>query len=247
MKAVIIAAGQSSRLWKRTNRKPKTLLPFGNGTILSTIIDNLKSCGIHEFVLVVGWKKDQILEYVAGQKDLGAHMQVVDNTEWERGNGISVLAAKEAVGDGPFLLSMSDHIVSPEAIKQLVAFESPQNLLLVDERVNGVFDIDDATKVMVRSGNIVRIGKELTDYNAIDCGVFRLDGRFFEAMVGQATRGQESISAAVTGLIQQEAMGAVPMQKGATWIDIDTPEAYHHALGDQAPSLPLGAPGAIPR
>ena len=45
MKTVIIAAGIGSRLWPYTDRVPKTLLPFGQGTILSQIMSNFTTIG----------------------------------------------------------------------------------------------------------------------------------------------------------------------------------------------------------
>lgn len=230
MKAVIIAAGQSSRLWERTDRTPKTLLPFDKGTILSTIIENLKTCGIRDIVIVVGWKQREIQEYVRANNHFGATITFVENPEWQRGNGISVLAAQNAVGKPPFILSMCDHVVTPQAIKRLIKSKRKQNLLLVDKRIDQIFDIDDATKVQVKRKNIQRIGKELAQYNGIDCGVFRLDDRFFNSMEQQLERDQESISAAVTGLINEKKMGAVFMKKDEYWIDIDTPEAYQFAV-----------------
>jgi choline kinase len=230
MKAVIIAAGQSSRLWEKTDRSPKTLLPYGDGTILSTIVDNMKSCGIQEIIMIVGWKKSEIKSYVKSQDDFGIDVQFIYNEDWKRGNGISVLAAKAGVGDEPFIMSMCDHVVSPSAIKRMIEAKSTKNLLLVDWRVDDIFDIDDATKVQAENGDIVEIGKELKNYNSIDCGLFRLDSKFFAAMQKQLQQGNESISAAVTGLVEVENMGAVDMQNDEYWIDIDTPEAYQHAL-----------------
>ena len=143
MKAVIVAAGQSSRLWKRTSKTPKTLLPFGRGTILSTIIGNLRGCGIEDFVVVVGWKSGHIKDYVAAQDGFGDRVKLVDNADWMRGNGVSVLAAREAVGGEPFMLSMSDHIVSPAAMQRVATWDSGKNLLLVDDRVDsGLRDIE---------------------------------------------------------------------------------------------------------
>ena len=83
---------------------------------------------------------------------------------------------------------MSDHLVAPPALARLMTAQSDQNLLLVDPRVDGVFDLPDATKVMLEETRITGIGKELADFNAIDCGVFRLDERFFEAMGAPSAR-----------------------------------------------------------
>src|SRR6266446_6823594 len=209
MKTVIIAAGTGSRLWPRTDQVPKTLLPFGQGTILSQIMSNFAMIGVTEFVIVVGFGAKRIVEYIA-TAGLGPRVTFVENRDWQRGNGLSVHLARGGAGGGSFLLSMSDHLVAPQ--------------------VDGVFDLPDATKVMLEGTRITGIGKELVDFNAIDCGVFRLDERFFEAMGCAIGQGKESISEGVRHLIEARAFGGVLLPEGSHWIDIDTPEAYEYAL-----------------
>jgi choline kinase len=154
----------------------------------------------------------------------------VENPEWTRGNGISVLASEYAVTHDSFILSMSDHVVSPSAIKRVVESASAANLLCVDPRIADVYDIDDATKVRLEGDNIGRIAKTLENYNGIDCGLFRLNGRFFDSMREQLKSGRDSISAGIDGLIQNGDMAAVFLESSEEWIDIDTPDAYRHAL-----------------
>lgn len=211
---------------------PKTLLPFGQGTILSQILYNFRAVGVREFVIVTGFRGDSIAEYLDGRRGEGEGVTLVENREWERGNGVSAHAARPHVGDGPFLLSMSDHLVSPAALRALHDRPSSSNLLLVDPRVDNVVHLDDATKVCLDGGGprISRIGKDLTEFNAIDCGVFRLDGRFFDAMSAQMTRKKDSLSDGMRLLIERRAFEGVPMPPGADWIDIDTLEAYEYAL-----------------
>jgi len=224
MKAVIVAAGTGSRM--QQDKKPKTLMQFGNETILSTIIKNISTAGIRDFVIVTGYEAAQIHDYATElKKKLDVTISFAQNNEWTRGNGISVLTAS-----GSFILSMSDHVVSTAAIERMVQCTSESNLLLVDPRINNVFDIDDATKVLVENSSIREIGKEITTYNAIDCGIFRLTDRFFDSMRNALTYGRESISAAITGLIKQNDMEAVFMQSDEYWSDIDTPAAYDDAL-----------------
>ena len=230
MKAVIIAAGNSSRLWPKTNKTPKTLLPFGEGSILSTIMHNIAETGISEFIFILGFKAKYIMDYLDENNSFGFKTTVILNEEFHRGNGLSVLMAESAVEGQNFILSMSDHIVTPEAINRVVKSDSDKNLLLVDKRINKIFDIDDATKVWLNGHRIELINKNLNKYNGIDCGIFRFTNRFFKAMHEQEKNGKESISAGVEILIQSQDMEAVIMHDDEKWIDIDTPDAYHFAL-----------------
>ena len=227
MKAVIVAAGKGSRLM---SEYPKTLLPFGKETILSTILKNFSQVDISEIIIVVGYKSDYIRDYLKHNQNFGMEITLIENPEWQRGNGISALAAAIAVRDENFILSMSDHIVGVDALKKIVNNPSKKNLLLVDPKVDGIYDLDDATKVLVNSKSIQAIGKELEQYNGIDCGIFKLNYRFFISMIEQLQFGQESISAAIKGLIERHDMEAVLLTKEDFWIDIDTPESYQFAL-----------------
>ena len=229
MKVVIIAAGQGNRLWQKTNGTPKTLLPFGSGTVLSTIVDNFVQAGVREFVFVLGYNSHIIKEYVQSLNKEDISVEIAYNNRWQLGNGLSVLAAQSVVGEETFILSMSDHLVAPSALQRIVQAPDERNQLLVDPRINDVFDIDDATKVVVEDDRIENIGKEISDYNAVDCGIFKLTPRFFTAMNEQAQKGQDSISAGIRQLIAQNDMHAVYIGANDFWIDVDTPEAYHHA------------------
>jgi len=229
MKAVIIAAGVSSRLMEITEGLPKTLLPLGTGTILSSILANFSLCNVNQFCIVVGCQSEKILRYLDDNENFGFQITCIENAEWKRGNGISVLAVESEVTNTEFILSMSDHIVSPTAIARVINARSSKNILLVDADAHRCFDIEDATKVWVQKKSILQIGKELPLYNGIDCGIFRLNSRFFDAMREKLKSGRESISAAVEGLIECDDMAAVLMKDDEQWLDIDTPAAYHHA------------------
>lgn len=232
MKAVIIAAGLGSRLWAKTDKTPKTLLPYNNGTILSNIIGNFNEIGISDFILVVGYQAHIIEKYIADRDYKTNHFEFVINNQWERGNGISVLAAESMLGGESFILSMSDHIISSPALKRVVNTEADGNYLLVDPKIEAVFDIDDATKVKCEGSLIVDIGKVIPVYNAIDCGVFKLTNRFFPSMKEALANNEDSISAAIKILIKSNDMNAIFANSGERWMDIDTPEAYKYILNN---------------
>lgn len=235
MKAIITAAGQSSRLWETTGREPKTLLPFGGGSILSTILGNLAHVGIRDVVVVTGYRGDLIARHLREHRDFGMTVRLLENPEWHRGNGISVLRALTHLApEEPVILSMADHVVSPAALAAVRDGPPGMNLLLVDPRIDQCFDLPDATKVRRVGDRIADIGKDLREYDVLDCGVFRLDQRFRGALARAAAQGREGISDGVRDLVRGEGFGTVPLPPGAEWLDIDTPESYQHALARRA-------------
>jgi choline kinase len=125
---------------------------------------------------------------------------------------------------------MSDHIVSISALRRITKYENSNNLLLVDPETEDIYGIDDATKVAYQGSNIIDIGKEITQYNGVDCGIFRLNNRFFKAMNEALSKNQDSISAAIKILIRNKIMEAVFLKQDEKWLDVDTPEAYRYLL-----------------
>ena len=231
MKTVIIAAGRGTRLWEKTFRLPKTLLPFGEGTLISQILSNFSSVGITEFIIVIGFQGERVRHYLAEHDSFGFHITFVENKEWHRGNGISVRAAQSKLQrDEEFILSMSDHVVSPEALEKVRKAKSDKNLLLVDPRLEDVYDLEDATKVQFQDNRILDIGKELLQFNGVDCGVFRLNHLFFQAAKMQIAVNKESISEAARLLIEEDQFAPVIIPESSFWIDIDTPDSYENAL-----------------
>ena len=89
-------------------------------------------------------------------------LRFVENTDYLKKNGVSVLAAAAFI-DRECVLTMSDHLYSPELVRRLLAAEIPADgaALAVDYDIPRCFDLDDATKVAVERGRIVRIAKEL--------------------------------------------------------------------------------------
>ncbi len=235
MKAIITAAGQSSRLWETTGREPKTLLPFGDASVLATILGNFARVGVREFLIVVGYRGDLIAGHLRDHDNYGLGITLLDNPEWHRGNGISVLRALAALApEEPVLLSMSDHIVSPAALAAMRDAPPGLNLLLVDPRIDACFDLPDATKVRRQGDRIADIGKDLVAYDVLDCGVFRLDQRFRTALEAAVSQGREGISDGVRELVRGPGFGTLLLPAGAEWLDIDTPESYRHALERRA-------------
>jgi histidinol-phosphate aminotransferase len=126
---------------------------------------------------------------------------------------------------------MSDHLYSPELVRQLLAYElAPGACALgVDFDIERCFDIDDATKVCVDRAHITRIGKELEDYDALDTGVFRVGPALVRELARlEAAQGDCSLSEGVQALARRGKFFGVDVGE-VRWVDVDTRPALEHA------------------
>ena len=227
MKAVILAAGHGSR-FSQYGVRHKALLPVNGRTVIDYTLDGIQQAGISDICIVIG-HEGQALQDVLGDGSVrGADITYVMNTEYHRGNAVSVLTAKEEVGTEPFILSMADHMPSAEIIQGLVdgASENGWNLnaLAVDFDPDDR-DVEEGTRVSVDNhGHIVAIGKNLPDWNGIDCGVFRFTPAIFEAIEAKLAEehSHDELSQAVTHMILAGNDLHAHDVDGAFWFDVDT-------------------------
>ncbi|WP_170319366.1 NTP transferase domain-containing protein [Polyangium spumosum] len=228
-RAIVLAAGTGSRLVSG-EIAPKPLKPVAGVPLLVRILRTLRAEGIREVVVVTGYKEELIQRALAAESSLGLSISFVSNTQYERKNGVSLLAAREHVVPGT-LLTMADHLYSPAIVRRLSALDLPSRAaaLAVDYDIPRCFDLDDATKVRVERGRIVDIGKEIAAYDALDTGVFRIGPSLVEALDRvYAAKGDCSLSEGVRALAD-EGMFFACDAGDARWIDVDTPAALEQA------------------
>jgi len=251
---VILAAGFGSRL-RDSENCPKPLRPVGSVPLLVRVLRTLAASGIERAAVVLGYQADQIRDSLERQEGLGLELRYVLNEQYAKSNGVSVLAAREFVGAG-CVLSMADHLYSPRVVDAVLSPEFAEGscVLGVDYDIPRCFDLDDATKVRVENQRIVEISKALTQYNALDSGVFRIGPSLIEALESvYRVKGDCSLSDGVQALSRRGEFFASDIC-GAPWIDVDTPEAARHAahllqvLGDTLESgvVPNAAAWGVP-
>ena len=78
MQALVMAGGLGSRLRPLTDEVPKPLLPIGGRPILELILRQLRSAGVTEVYISLGYKAELIRAYVADGRRLGIHVRYVD-------------------------------------------------------------------------------------------------------------------------------------------------------------------------
>ena len=230
MTCLIIAAGRGSRLAERTDSKP--LLAVAGRRLIEWVIRAAARVDIRDFVVVTGYHSDQLQRFLAPWAlQNGFSVACVYNPDWERENGLSVLRAKESLRDNFFLL-MADHIFDEEIMSKLRSqkIAAGEVILAVDSRMENNPDVDwnDVTKVRVRDGSIVDIGKTISDPNAFDCGVFLCTPAIFTALEESARRGDFTLSGGMRVLAERGKARAFDIGD-LFWIDVDDETALRKA------------------
>ena len=142
MKAIIPVAGAGTKLRPHSYTQPKALIPLAGRTVLSIIIDQLKSAGINEFIFIVGYLGDKIQDYGKTKyPDLKAHyVHQVDR----QGVGHAIRLTRSIVDHDEVFVVLGDTICEYD-IQEVV--NSPFSMIGVrkvdDPREFGVAEIEE--------------------------------------------------------------------------------------------------------
>lgn len=230
---VILAAGFGSRLAGAPGAaRLKPLTPVGGEPLLLRAVRGLALAGCARVVIVVGHGGDAIeREYRAAVGDGPVEVIFALNERFDLANGVSVLAARPHLLGGDFIIAMADHVMGDEVMRLAADHAPPAGTatLLVDYKLDTIFDMDDATKVLAEGSRIARIGKQLDAFNCVDCGVFVCTTALLDAIAAVYTdRGDASLSEGVQALASDGRMHVLDIGDGF-WQDVDTPEMLAHA------------------
>lgn len=236
--AVILAAGSGSRLRAVTNNLPKPLIEIAGRPIFFYIIGALEKAGVETVHLVTGWNSDALLTGVKPLVPSRMKLNPVHNPDWQKQNGISLLRAASHVRS-PFVLTMGDHLFDPAIVDLVIrnADASATNLA-VDRKLDSIFDLADAMKIKTKYDRVVTIGKNLTDYDAIDTGLFVCSPEIF-AYLEQAKRDSDCSLADGVGLMAADGKVRTIDIGDAWWQDVDSSETLAQARKVIATKTPL--------
>jgi len=237
--AVVLMAGMGSRLRATTGVLPKPLFPLLGKPLVTYTLEALARNGITNTCVITGYESEAVTEGVGKFAPAGLKLNFVFNRDWKKQNGISVLAAAPFV-TGEFLLMMSDHLFDDALIRELIASPEADCLnLAVDRKIDAIFDLDDAMKVKTDGSKIRAIDKRLTDFDAVDTGLFRCSLRFFDYLERAKIDGDCSLADGVR-LAAAEDRARVIDIGDLWWQDVDTPEMFAEAERHLANSLGSG-------
>lgn len=224
--AVILAAGEGSRLRNSEGEVPKPLVRIYGLSLLERSLLTFKTAGVRKFYVVVGFQKDRVIEHareLAEKHDI--FIEIISSDCWQLGNGASASAPAGRI-DKPFFLAMCDHLFDPEIPVRLFEAECENNSavcrLAVDRNFRGINDVGEATLVSILGDTVVDIGKGIPNADAMDTGIFLCKPELFDVLKKAISQGKGNLSDALRLLIPEKKFKVVDVT-GLFWFDIDTP------------------------
>jgi choline kinase len=228
MKAVILSAGQGSRLLPLTAERPKCLLPLGAKTIIEWQVEVLARCGVDDIVVVVGFRAALVEALLAKLARPGLRIRTLFNPFYKVADNLGScwLARHEMAGD--FLLLNGDTLFEAAVLERLLHSPPAPITVTIDRKAS--YDADDM-KVRLDGTRLVEIGKTLpparTDAESIGLLMFRgVGAELFVAAVDDALRVSEGLKSFYLKVINQLAKSQrveTATIEGLAWGEVDYP------------------------
>ena len=201
MKAIILCAGYGKRLRPYTNTYQKTMIPLHGKPLLEYIIKGIKSAGFNDFIIVVGYQKEQIMDYFKNGKKWDINLEYVEQEVLD-GTGGALLLCEHLIDDNHFFLTWGDTLVCYQIYRKVYeVFEKEHpNFILV---TNYVADPYKGAAIYCEGNYCLDIiekpPKGLSDTNLNNLGVFILSKEIFEILKTQqpSQRGELEVPVAI--------------------------------------------------
>ncbi|HHV24132.1 MAG: sugar phosphate nucleotidyltransferase [Methanosarcina sp.] len=199
MKAIILAAGEGLRCRPLTLTRSKVMLPIANRPILEHVIDSLERNGITDIILIVGYKKERIMDYFEDGLNFGVKIKYVEQKA-QLGTAHAIEQAKKLIDpeDSEFLVLNGDNLIEPKTISDLLNnYKGDASLLTVRmEETTGY-------GVILKEGNkVTRILEKIPGdlSRIVNTGIYIFTPKIFETI--EKTPISENGEYAITDTLQ---------------------------------------------
>jgi UDP-N-acetylglucosamine diphosphorylase/glucosamine-1-phosphate N-acetyltransferase len=217
MQAIVLAAGEGSRMRPLTSSRPKVMLPAGGKPFLEQIVKRASKAGITEFIFVVGYRSESIMEKFKDGGDFGTEIEYAVQKE-QRGTGHALMMAEEMAKD-EFLVLNGDVLTDAPSLKRMV---ETGGLAVAAKRVKdpsryGVFEVD---------GGALKSVKEKSRSPSSDlanAGIYLLDEKIFDVLrdVSVSERGEYELTDGLNAIVSRGE--EIRVTEIEDWIEIGRP------------------------
>jgi len=221
MKAVVLAAGEGTRMRPLTANLPKPLLPVAGKPFLQHTLDAVRGAGIGDVTVLIGWQGHRIRERFGRGESIGLSISYEEQVE--RLGTAHALGSLRAHVDGPFLSVNGDVVVSGDALKQMVAYHRK-----VGGPVIAIAEVADPRAfgvVETRDGKVVGLEEKprTPNSNLISAGIYIFDEDIFPLIdrTPKSSRGEFEITDTIRMLMASRDVFGFRLP--GEWIDVGRP------------------------
>lgn len=216
MKAVILAAGKGTRMMPLTEDKPKVMVEVNGKPFLSYVINNLRQAQITELCLVVGYKYQKIIRFLA-EENIDATLAFQTNPQ---GTGEAIQLAEFFTRGSDFIVVSGDNLFSPFDIHELANKEG-----------NWVSGIESDTPekygvLQTEENTLKQIIEKPTQYvgNLVNVGLYRFTSEIYSTLnqIGRSSRGEYELPDAINLLTKETTVSTYKLS--FFWKDFGCPE-----------------------
>jgi glucose-1-phosphate thymidylyltransferase len=218
MKALILAAGEGLRCRPLTLTRSKVMLPVANRPILEYIIRSLEQNDLREIILVVGYKKERIMDYFGNGKDFGINISYIEQ-EAQLGTAHAIKLAEPMVNE-KFLVLNGDNLIDAQTIRDLIKGASGDVTLLTVTREHTI----GYGVILLDKGRVSKIVEKPRDKisRLVNTGIYMFSSSIFDEI--DKTPISETGEYAITDTIQRI------IDKGANVTNITTKGTWFDAV-----------------
>jgi choline kinase len=241
VKAIILAAGQGTRIRAVHGEHPKCLIEVDNTTILDHQLDALSKAGINDVAIVVGYEKQQIMNHVMSRRlSRIQRIHFIENPAFAITNNIySLWLAVDWVRGGSFVVLNADVIFDAEILDTAVQAQAPISMI-VDPLWR-----DETMKVIIHGDRVVHMSKKISreqfsgTYIGITIFAKTIQERFIQKLntLISAGRVNDFFNIAVQELADEGIRVGYSSTDGLAWAEIDDPGDLSFAQQNVFPQL----------
>jgi L-glutamine-phosphate cytidylyltransferase len=240
-RALILAAGQGTRLRPLTDDKPKCLVPLMGKSLLMRQVTTLNELGITDIMVATGYRSDQI-------EALG--LRTCHNPRFESTNMVeSLFAARDFINqEGDLIIAYGDIVFQRENLRAVLDCKD-EIALMIDLEWRKLWSLrlenplDDAeTLMMDAAGYVTELGKKPQGYERIQgqyTGLIKMRGdklgellAFYDALDRNGTYDGKSFDNMYMTSFLQNLIDSGWKAKAATvkngWLEVDSVEDLEH-------------------
>ena len=224
-KAVVLAAGDSTRMLPLSANRPKHLLPVAGKPLLFHTLDALQTAGIKEILIVCGYRADELRTAVENEQWKGVKISFVHQKE-RRGTAHAANHAKAFAGKDDSILMYGDVMIDPDSYSGLIDYHKSGEYEMTltvrpveDPSAYGMVTVEDGRA----TGLVEKPERNQIVSNLVNAGIYVIGSSIWSAIeqTEESSRGEYELTDSIMMLINKGDVGAYTLP--SWWLDVGRP------------------------